>query len=152
VNAVTPTPDGRFLVSASHDRTLKIWDLMNGRPVRTLAGHRGRVSAMVVTPDGRYALSGSLDGTLKLWDLATGVAGLGRDEHSRGVSALTLTPDGRCALSGSTDGTLTFLALDASRAHGPPDVRYRTDDTPKPLVLDTWRELRNWAEHPCGVG
>jgi WD40 repeat protein len=152
VNAVAPTPDGRFLVSASHDRTLKIWDLMNGRPVRTLAGHRGRVSAMVVTPDGRYALSGSLDGTLKLWDLATGVAVLGRDEHSRGVSALTLTPDGRCALSGSTDGTLTFLALDASRAHGPPDVRYRTDDTPKPLVLDTWRELRNWAEHPCGVG
>ena len=38
VNAVAVTPDGRRAVSASSDKTLKVWDL-DRRELRTLAGH-----------------------------------------------------------------------------------------------------------------
>ena len=42
--AVAVTPDGRQAVSASDDRTLKVWDLASGAELRTLAGHDNRVT------------------------------------------------------------------------------------------------------------
>ena len=72
VMAVAVTPDGRQAVSASQDRTLKVWDLASGAELRTLAGHAEWVTAVAVTPDGRQAVSASQDRTLKVWDLASG--------------------------------------------------------------------------------
>jgi WD40 repeat protein len=39
VTAVTVTPDGKRAVSASLDKTLKVWELGSGRELRTLTGH-----------------------------------------------------------------------------------------------------------------
>ena len=66
------TPDGRRAVSASEDRTLRLWDLESGQTIRTLEGHTERVLAVAVTPDGRRAVSASEDRTLRLWDLESG--------------------------------------------------------------------------------
>jgi WD40 repeat protein len=79
VNGVTVTPDGHYAVSASGDRTLKVWDLAaaltagrgTDRAVHTLKGHTGLVSSVALTPDGRFAVSASRDNTLKVWDLST---------------------------------------------------------------------------------
>ena len=57
--------DGR-LASASHDRTLKIWDALSGRRLATLAGHAHVVERVAVLPGGRLA-SGSHDRSLKVW-------------------------------------------------------------------------------------
>src|ERR1035437_9716356 len=46
-------------VSASADKTLKLWDLDSGRELRTLEGHSLRVHAVAVTPDGHHAVSAS---------------------------------------------------------------------------------------------
>ena len=69
VFAVAVTPDGRRAVSASVDKTLKVWDLESGGELRTLAGHAHFVTAVAVMPDGRRAVSASYDKTLKVWDL-----------------------------------------------------------------------------------
>ena len=66
------TPDGRRVVSASADKTLKVWDLETGRELATLEGHAACVTACAVTPDGRRVVSASGDETLKVWDLETG--------------------------------------------------------------------------------
>ena len=59
------------MVSASDDKTLKVWDLASGRALATLEGHADRVRACAVTPDGRRVVSASYDKTLKVWDLET---------------------------------------------------------------------------------
>ena len=74
VNGVAVTPDGKRAVSASWDKTLKVWDLETGRALRTLEGHSDSVSGVAVTPDGKRAVSASWDKTLKVWDLETGRA------------------------------------------------------------------------------
>jgi WD40 repeat protein len=57
--AVAVSPDGRFIVSGSEDRTVKVWELESGRLLRSLEGHTDDVNAVAVSPDGRFIVSGS---------------------------------------------------------------------------------------------
>ncbi len=65
------SPDGRRLVSGSHDHTLKLWDAKTGACEATLQGHHGWVSGCAFSPDARFIISGSWDQTLKVWDSDT---------------------------------------------------------------------------------
>jgi WD40 repeat protein len=116
VEACAVTPDGRRVVSASSDRTLKIWDLESGRVLATLEGHHREVTGCAVTPDGRCMVSASEDGTLKVWDLESGRALATLEGHDRGVSGCAVTPDGRRVVSASWDGTLRIWDLETGRA------------------------------------
>ncbi len=120
VTAVAVTPDGRYAVSGSLDKTLKVWDLTTGQAVRTLTGHASYVTAVTVTPDGRYSVSGSADNALKVWELATGQAVRTLNGYPwwvlfhSGILAVAVTPDGRYAISGSDDTTLKVWDLEQS--------------------------------------
>ena len=59
VIALAVTPDGQRIVSASWDRTLKLWDLVSRRELRTLSGYTGLVAGVVVISDGQRAVSAS---------------------------------------------------------------------------------------------
>ena len=69
VRAVAVSPDGRRVVTASNDRTLKVWELESGRELQTLSGNAGWVRAVALTPDPWRAVSASADRTLKVWEL-----------------------------------------------------------------------------------
>jgi WD40 repeat protein len=112
VSAVVVTSDGLQAISASGDKTLKVWDLATGEERRTLKGHSDSVRAVAVTPDGLQAISASSDGTLKLWDLATGEERHTLKGHSDRVYTVAVTPDGLQAISASSDGTLKLWDLE----------------------------------------
>ncbi len=116
VNAVAPAPDGRHAVSASSDRSLKVWDLKTGLAQLTLTGHADSVNAVAVARDGRRALSASSDRTLKLWDLEKGTALLTLAGHDGPVRAVAMAPGGRLAVSGSDDRTLKVWDLETGAA------------------------------------
>lgn len=58
---------GNFLVSASFDRTCKVWDASDFTPLRTLAGHEEKVMSVDVSRDSSTILSSGYDRTWKLW-------------------------------------------------------------------------------------
>ncbi len=72
VKSLAFSPDGARALSASSDKTLKLWDVASGRELRAFTGHTAGVTTVVFSPDGTRALSGSHDETLKLWDVANG--------------------------------------------------------------------------------
>ena len=116
VNAVAVTPDGTRAVSASDDKTLRIWDFTAGRSVGTLAGHTAWVRSVAVTPDGGRVVSGSKDNTLRVWDLATGRSIATLTGHTGTVLSVAVTPDGTRAVSGSSDFTLRVWDLATGRS------------------------------------
>jgi NB-ARC domain/TIR domain/APAF-1 helical domain/WD domain, G-beta repeat len=101
VEGVAVTPDGMRAVSASDDRTLKVWDLATGAVLRTLKGRASGVNGVAVTPDGQRAVSASWDKTLKVWDLATGAVLHTLEGHAHSVNGVAVTPDGQRAVSAS---------------------------------------------------
>jgi WD40 repeat protein len=105
------TLDGRTIVSASSDSTLKVWDLATGKCKSTLKGHDGAVMGVAVTPDGRTIVSTSSDSTLKIWDLTTGECESTFEGHARAVWDMVMTPDGRTIVSASEDRTLKIWDL-----------------------------------------
>ena len=111
VTALALTPDGKRVISASNDNTLKVWDLADGKEVLTLKGHSLWVKAVALTPDGKRVISASSDSTLKVWDLADGKKVLTLKGHSDSVTAVALTPDGKRVISASRDNTLKVWDL-----------------------------------------
>ena len=62
INDCAISADASFIVSASEDNTLKIWDASTGRERTTLVGHTGGVTSCAISPDGRFIVSTSLWG------------------------------------------------------------------------------------------
>jgi len=65
VYSVALSPDGRYALSGSDDKTLRLWDVDTGKTVHIMEGHTDSVYGVAFSPDGRYALSGSWDNTLR---------------------------------------------------------------------------------------
>ncbi|OCK72853.1 hypothetical protein K432DRAFT_340986, partial [Lepidopterella palustris CBS 459.81] len=71
VNAVTFSPDGQLLASASHDWTVRLWNPATGEQLQQLGGHDDWVKAVAFSPDGQLLASASRDWTVRLWNPAT---------------------------------------------------------------------------------
>lgn len=67
VRSIVFSPDDKFALSGSSDKTLKYFRLSDGVCLFTLKGHDAEVNSVVISPDGKYALSGSADYTIKYW-------------------------------------------------------------------------------------
>ncbi len=106
VRGIALWPDGRFAISASADRSLKIWDLDTGQILRTLMAHTDTVWGVALALNGRRAVSASADGTLRIWDTQSGQVLRTLAGHDGGVLAVATTPNGRTIVSGSVDCTI----------------------------------------------
>lgn len=92
--------NGKYLISGSEDKTLKLWDTEDMRLIRTLRGHRDSVRDVALSSDGNTAASGSGDGTVKLWDISTGKC-TATFQAGSSINSVAFSPDGRTLASGS---------------------------------------------------
>ena len=60
--------DGAYALSASWDKTLRLWELSSGETTRRFVGHDKDVLSVSFSADNRQIVSGSRDGTIKLWN------------------------------------------------------------------------------------
>jgi dipeptidyl aminopeptidase/acylaminoacyl peptidase len=103
---VTWSPDGKWIATASRDRTVKLWDAASGRVVRTFTGHGNAVYSTAFSPDGMLLASGSGDRTVRLWDVATGREVRAFKGHDGDVYGVAFAPDGRRLASAGEDRTV----------------------------------------------
>lgn len=115
VQALAFLPDGSRLVSASGDKTLRLWDWTTGELLREFVGHESRVNAAAVSADGRWLVSGSSDRTVRAWDLTDGRLRHVFEHHIDWVGAVAIAPDGRTAISGGDDGKIAWWDLETGK-------------------------------------
>jgi len=60
------------MVSSSHDGTIRIWTISDGREIRTLGEHRTKILALATSSDGALVVSGSEDRVIRIWSTQTG--------------------------------------------------------------------------------
>ncbi|CUA68118.1 putative WD repeat-containing protein C343,04c [Schizosaccharomyces pombe 972h-] [Rhizoctonia solani] len=107
--------DGRFLASASQDKTAIIWKISGLQPdsdpttreclaERVLSGHECPVNALAWSPNDKILLT-SAEHIIKMWDVSTGVSlrDLQNDSHTDMITCLVWLPDGTGFVSGSMD-------------------------------------------------
>lgn len=106
VASVDVALDGRRLVTASWDRSVRVWDLETGRVLRKLPDlHRGFVNSARFSADGELLLTAGDDGLARLVDAATGQERVRFAGHTGRVLRAALSGDGRLVATASADKT-----------------------------------------------
>ncbi|CAH1766223.1 7206_t:CDS:10, partial [Entrophospora sp. SA101] len=94
VQDVVISSDGQFALSASWDKTLRLWDLNTGTTTRRFVGHEKDVLTVSFSPDNRQIVSGSRDKTIKLWNtLGECKFNIQEDGHTNWVSCVRFSPN-----------------------------------------------------------
>jgi WD40 repeat protein/serine/threonine protein kinase/TPR repeat protein len=99
------SPDGRRIVTASWDKTARIWDAASGEQLLILSGHTGNVNQAAFSPDGRRVVTASDDQTVRIWDTSSGEQLLILSGHADHVADAAFSPDGRHIVTASWDKT-----------------------------------------------
>lgn len=96
VNSVVFSPDGKYLLSTSLDKTAVLWDNI-GQMKYTFRGYANYFNSAVFSPDGKYIVTTSNDGFARMWTID------GKDimdfEHDGIVKNAVFSPNGEYLLS-----------------------------------------------------
>ena len=115
VNRVVFTPDGKYLVTASRDKTLRIWEAGSGKEILKIKDLPASAVAIAISPDGgRLATTAGKwvkdkqhwVGEVDLYDAKTGKLIRTIQGHTEPIGAVAFHPDGKLLATASNDGTV----------------------------------------------
>ena len=113
--------DRNTFVSASLDKTVKVWQLGSSTANVTLAGHENGVNCVDYYHRGNksYLISGDDDGYVKIWDYQNQTCVHTLNGHTKNISAVLFHPQLPIVLAGSEDGTVRIWHAGTCRLETP---------------------------------
>ena len=121
VTSVAFLPDGKRVLSASADKTIKLWNT-NGTLLKTFSGHRAKINSIAISPDGQKILSGGADQTIRLWDLEQGAEQTKFPMQDKEINSVAFSPDGQWILSGDSSGIAKLWSVSGDETYQYPKL------------------------------
>jgi WD40 repeat protein len=109
VTHVAFSSDGTKILSGSNDDTIKLWDVLTGKEIRTFTGFSYAIEDIAFSPNNKYMISAS--DVIKLWDISSGKVIRTFARNQNNVSSVAFSPDGKFSLSGNWDKTMKLWNL-----------------------------------------
>ncbi len=97
--------DGRYVATASADKTARLFDARTGAALAVLRGHTGGVNSVAFNPAGTELATASDDDTARLWGVPSGRLIAVLRGHTDAVVSAAFSPDGRTVVTASSDDT-----------------------------------------------
>jgi WD40 repeat protein len=163
------SPDGMRVVTASADKTARLWDVDSGRQINVLEGHTSEVTMASYSPDGASVVTASRDRTARVWDAASGAQIAVFAGHEGDVTSAVFSPDGYFVLTASADKTVRLWHVRARMerqrlvghgdrvetavfsADGSRVLSGSQDGTARIWDLSTGKELKTFRHHKEAV-
>ncbi|KAH7925656.1 WD40 repeat-like protein [Leucogyrophana mollusca] len=129
VQSVAYTPDGRFIVSGSEDKDIRIWDVATGESVGTpLEPNNQGIWELAISPDGKKIVSAHVGWyPACIWDFET--RHLLHTFDAGVVFSLAISPDSRYAVTGSANNVVQKWDLETGAQVGGPMEGHTTTVT-----------------------
>jgi len=99
--------DGRLVVSAENNSAV-LRDAEDGKELRRLNGHDGKVTSVAVSPDGRRAVSGGSDGVVRVWDIEQAEQVASLRAHRSEIYSVSFSHDNRRVVSRDGDSLIVW--------------------------------------------
>ncbi|KAL4626377.1 hypothetical protein ACB092_05G091600 [Castanea dentata] len=116
VHGLMFSPTNAILASSSWDRTVRLWDVFEGKGAVETFPHTHEVLTLVYRPDGRQLASSTLDGQIHFWDPIDGVL-MYTIEGRRDIAGGRLMTDRRSAANSSSGKCFTTLCYSADGSY-----------------------------------
>ena len=169
VSSASFSPDNKYIVSASYDNTIRIWDAQTGKELKKLEGLTEGINSVSFSPDGKRIVSASWDNTIRIWDAKTGKELKKMEGHTNIVNSASFSPDGKRIVSASQDRTVriwdTQTGKELKKLEGHTDIVWFTSFSPDGKCIvsasddhtvriwdaQTGKELKKLEGHTSGV-
>jgi serine/threonine protein kinase len=117
IHSVAVSPDGPTLLTGGLDGTIKLWNPVKLKELRTLANDLGSVEQLVIAPGGKWVAGccvklNVLDMGVQLWDLPNGKERPKLRGPADNIRSVAISPNGRRVAAGSADASVWVWTLD----------------------------------------
>ncbi|KYR00961.1 WD40 repeat-containing protein [Tieghemostelium lacteum] len=112
-----PNKSSMFAISASDDKTIKLWKLSNSsqhkksQSVLTKIAHEKDINTVVIAPNDKIFATGSQDNYIKIWGVNDFNLLGSIKAHKRGVWSCAFSPVDQVIMSCSSDGLIKIWSL-----------------------------------------
>ncbi|KAG2351001.1 YVTN repeat-like/Quino protein amine dehydrogenase [Suillus weaverae] len=142
VSCISYSSDGKQMISGSNDKTIRRWDLREGKEIKEAREVCEDISAVGVSKDGRWVVTAA-GSELKVSEVETGMVRTFYKDNRNWITGIDISTDSTLLAGGLIDGTMWIWNLDTGElVAGPFKV---SDGYPGPLALQLSADSRKLA-------
>ena len=115
VNCLGLSNNKKMLVTGGNDKSVVIWDIATGKPLKTLLGHTWKVNSVSFSKNDQYLVSTGNDGEIRVWDVNTGACVSVQKNLISTAKEAKFTPNnklmlvaGKMSAQGATFGAIVY--------------------------------------------
>jgi len=147
VKSVEFSIDSKVVVSASWDRSAKLWNVETGVCVKSFDGHTNGVYHAAFSPDGKRIASSSWDRSVRIWNIETLQSKIFKMDSE--VHCATFSYNDRHILTSSWDSSIKILDSDSGEIVSTLGENTYNNKSSVFFLNDSPRATSNFAKKIC---